>query len=399
MPITEQFDTPGTTPWISPITGTVRVRAWGAGAGGGINGNAEGGGSGGGYSEADVPVVKDQSYDLVIGAGGGPGVDGELTQFADGLVVYAPGGLAGVGINGGETGGEGIGEITTAGGAGGSGSAGTGFRAGGGGGGSAGAAGNGGNGGNAVVDVPGAAGTAGPTNGAAGGVGGGNALNGANGVAPGGGAGGGGKGGGNAGTGANGRITITRPDPVGYQVFVTQGRIADPETDTPVATIPPSESQAQIPIAGLGLLANTLYFITVVAFNETGFSEVIWARLMTDGTGDPDLRPSPVKDLKVKAIAGGKAMITWSYDEPDDRRRADTFAIEAEKLKGGAPITAEADVTDAKNYAIELAGPDGPYRVRVFAERDGVREEAVTGVDVLLDSVPPAGTVPAFEVI
>lgn len=201
------FDTPGITQWTSPITGTARVRCWGAGAGGGVHSSGEGGGGGGSYAEGDFPVIEKQAYDVVVGDGGGPGVAGGDTYFDDGSMLYAPGGQPGLifGIGGGLGGPVGLGEITWPGGNGGNGSGGIGLRAGGGGGAGAGPAGSGSNGGNAAFDAPGAGGI-GP--GGNGGNGGGAANNGQSGTAPGGGGGGGGDSGGNAGTGASGRVEI-----------------------------------------------------------------------------------------------------------------------------------------------------------------------------------------------
>lgn len=397
MPITEYFDTPGVTQWVSPITGIVRVRCRGAGGGGGVNSNAEGGGAGGGHSEDDVAVIKDQLYDLTIGLGGDPGVDGGDTFFDDGSAVYALGGPSAFGITGGISNGTGIGAIATAGGSGGDGSAGAGSRAGGGGGGSGGDAGNGDDGGDAVVDAAGPGGTGGATNGAAGGAGGSPSQNGSEGAGPGAGGGGGGKVGGNAASGKNGYISLTYDEPSGYEIYLTEGRTAEPGVDVPVATLANTETQLAISTAGLN--ANALYRVTVVAFTTVGRSTPAFADFKTDGTGGAVFIPSLVTNLRVTPLVGGQARVSWDYDEQVSDHFADTFSISVTPLEGQAPVVV-ADVpfvSPLRSYSTTFAGADGLYIVKVFSKRAGAYQAAVSGVYVRLDGTPPTTGISGLE--
>lgn len=57
--------------WISPITGFVRVQAWGGGGSGGSGSGAGGGGGSGGYGEwANFAVVKGNTYTYHVSSGG-----------------------------------------------------------------------------------------------------------------------------------------------------------------------------------------------------------------------------------------------------------------------------------------------------------------------------------------
>lgn len=186
----------------------------------------------------------------------------------------------------------------------------------------------------------------------------------------------------------------------GYKVFLTEDRAADPAVDTPIATLAPDElPQYAIPLASL--LANKTYYISVCAYNATGNSAVISARLTTDGSADPHLRPTPVAKLTVTPLAGALADVRWEYDEVISVLRADEFAIEVLSLTGGAPVAvSDVSATEAREYAVRIGpGADGDYRVKVFSKLVDAYEPAVTGVDVRLDATAPVGTVPEIAVI
>jgi hypothetical protein len=88
---TVTLTTASTSPWTSPITGTVRVRMWGGGGKGGdrsTNGGS-GGGGGGAFSElTEYSVTKDSTYAFVVGAGAtgtDPGGDTYWVNTSTGL--------------------------------------------------------------------------------------------------------------------------------------------------------------------------------------------------------------------------------------------------------------------------------------------------------------------------
>lgn len=80
----ETFNTPGTTTWISPITGTVEFTGSGASGGGGggrvpmqleFGANSNGGQGGpSGLAVSIIDVVAGQGFDILVGAAGVPGV-------------------------------------------------------------------------------------------------------------------------------------------------------------------------------------------------------------------------------------------------------------------------------------------------------------------------------------
>ncbi len=101
---TETFTTPGQNTWTSPLTGTVRVELWGAGAGGGGNNRASdgaGGGSGGGYGQVDsYAVVQNSVYTYFVGTAGvgvtsANGTNGGVTWWRDTSTNVVPGGTFG----------------------------------------------------------------------------------------------------------------------------------------------------------------------------------------------------------------------------------------------------------------------------------------------------------------
>ncbi len=207
------YNTPGTYTWICPPGVTsVTVECWGGGGGCGTTGSNAGGGAGGGaYARRILTVTPGNSYNVVVGEGGGIASNGGNSDFGTGPLVRGAGGTRGSDSPGaGGTIANSIGDVRYAGGSGG-----TRYdagNAGGGGGGSGIPTGNGGNGGNASGNT-----------GGIGGVGQGNGGNGGNryysgiaGSSPGGGGGGRGYNGGASGTGADGQVIINWDTPPGY---------------------------------------------------------------------------------------------------------------------------------------------------------------------------------------
>ncbi len=224
------YNTPGKYTWICPPGVTsVTVECWGGGGGCGTSGSNAGGGAGGGaYARRTLSVTPGNSYNVVVGSGGGIASNGGNSDFGTGPLVRGAGGTRGSDSPGaGGTIANSIGDVRFAGGSGGT-RSGAG-NAGGGGGGSGTPTGNGGNGGNASGN-----------NGGIGGVGQGNGGNGGNfgvsgqmGNNPGGGGGGRGSNGASSGTGAAGQVIIDWTIPAGNcegnAISQTNNGVVDPE--------------------------------------------------------------------------------------------------------------------------------------------------------------------------
>lgn len=217
QPTSETFNTSGNYIVPAGYTAIVKVEAWGGGGGGGVftNVNSRGGGGGGAYASSTI-LLSPGTYAVVVGTGGGAGINGSNSSFG-GTTVVAEGGLAPTIINYGGLGGRtanSIGDIKYAGGLGGNAYT---------------NAGGGGGGASASATANGAAGhtpmNPGANNGGAGGTGWGSPAQGGGGhggitngdgqpgIAPGG--GGGGRGASAtttamvSGSGANGRVIVT----------------------------------------------------------------------------------------------------------------------------------------------------------------------------------------------
>jgi hypothetical protein len=191
-------------------------------------------------------------------------------------------------------------------------------------------------------------------------------------------------------------IKFTYTVNAGYKVFITKDRPWQ-AGDVPLATLASDVTQYVVDTAGLGLTANAPYYFSVLAFNVSGLSDPLSKRMVTDGSGVPEIRPSLVKNLRVHPEAGGRAIAEWEYDEADGDPLADAFGIEVVSLDGGSPIVV-ADVPLAgRNYRVSFSGADGNYRVYVRAKLAGVYESATTGMDVRIDGTPPVGTLPALS--
>ena len=92
-----QFDADGT--WLCPQdVRRIRIRAWGGGGGGVIY--LAGGGGGGAYGEMILEVIPGRNYEVKIGAGGVPGINGGDTKF-DGIAIAGGGAAASGGGAGG----------------------------------------------------------------------------------------------------------------------------------------------------------------------------------------------------------------------------------------------------------------------------------------------------------
>jgi hypothetical protein len=213
---TVEFTAPGTGTWTVPAgVKSITVEVWGAGGGGAVSNTAAGGG-GGGYARSILLVTPGDLINYEVGAGGGPGTAGGVSDWDNGIVA-ADGGDAGSGGTGGAGGSSNTGDVTFNGGNGGDG--GISGRGGGGGGGSATSSANGGDGQNNSGNTGGDGGI-GEGNGGDGADG--NNNNGNDGLNPGGGGGGesGPGGGGTSGTGGDGQIIITYTT---YSVDLTGG--------------------------------------------------------------------------------------------------------------------------------------------------------------------------------
>lgn len=199
------YDVPGNYTFVIPAgyTVTITAQAWGGGGGGGTGAGARGGGGGGGYISRTYTNIGPGTYDIAVGSGGGPGADGNDSNFDFTGVQTAPGGEAGGGSGG--DGGDPSGSNSSTNREGGEGGDRNSGNGGGGGGGSGPSAGDGQNGG----DSSGGAG--GGPNGGAGGNDGNSSPgnNGSNGGAPGGGGGGKGVNGTVSGSGADGQVVIS----------------------------------------------------------------------------------------------------------------------------------------------------------------------------------------------
>ncbi len=213
-PVSEQFNTPGSTTWNAPAGVTqVTVEVWGGGGRGAsrLTNGLGGGGGGGAYSRSVITVVPSTGYTVQVGAGSSTTAAGGDSFFINASTVMAKGGASAgddstTGAAGGAAG-SGAGTVKFSGGAGANGVSSNG----GGGGSSAGTASDG----NAGSDT-GTGGTA-PTGGGAGGDGAPAAGNGTAGSTPGGGGGGSRATGGTprtGGSGANGRVVLSYDDGV-----------------------------------------------------------------------------------------------------------------------------------------------------------------------------------------
>jgi hypothetical protein len=99
-----EYTTPGTYTWIAPVgVSNVNVVAVGGGGGGGAGGCAgsSGGGGGGLGYKNNIPIVPQNSYTLVVGAGGNPatnrapGLNGSPSYFISSTTVSGGGGNGG----------------------------------------------------------------------------------------------------------------------------------------------------------------------------------------------------------------------------------------------------------------------------------------------------------------
>ncbi|MBK6904853.1 MAG: hypothetical protein IPH04_19110 [Saprospirales bacterium] len=94
----QTFTSSGTYTVPAGVTAIV-VQVWGAGGGGGsgnAGNNSRGGGGGGAFAASMFPVTPGNTYAVVVGAGGAPGLDGGSSSFG-GFLVVADGGEGGDG--------------------------------------------------------------------------------------------------------------------------------------------------------------------------------------------------------------------------------------------------------------------------------------------------------------
>ena len=177
----------------------------------------------------------------------------------------------------------------------------------------------------------------------------------------------------------------------GYDVFAAEGRTPIVGVDLPVKRLPREAAAFALPQASLAPGSRT--FVSVVPFNLSGYAEeAAIVEVPVDEGGDVQLYPRPVTALRVTARAGGWVDIEWTYDEPDGVLLADEFIVAIEPLEGQSidqPDAVPVIEPLQRDYATAVQLPDGAYRVKVHAAREGSYEPHVTGVDVRADGTPP----------
>ncbi len=188
-----------------------------------------------------------------------------------------------------------------------------------------------------------------------------------------------------------------------YEILLKVGSPPIVGVDEPVAIS--ADATIDLAEADLDLAADSIYHVAIAPFNASGYAEQAERfTFRTDGDGHPYTVPSPVHSLTVDPRTGGKAMIRWQYDELESWATADSFVITFEPLAGQrpdqSPVIGRSEPA-ARSYAHEATVvTDGPWRVRVLAFRDGKAELNVSGVDVMIDSNPPAAvTLPGMTAV
>lgn len=178
----------------------------------------------------------------------------------------------------------------------------------------------------------------------------------------------------------------------GYDVFTAEGRAPIVGVDLPVKRLPREAVSFSLPEASLAPSSRT--FVSVVPLNLSGYGlATLPVEVTVDDKGDVQLYPRPVAALRVTARAGGWVDIEWTYDEPDGVLLADEFIVAIEPLEGQAidqPDAVPVVEPLQRDYAMAVQLPDGAYRVKVHAAREGSYEPHVTGAEVRADGTPPA---------
>lgn len=178
----------------------------------------------------------------------------------------------------------------------------------------------------------------------------------------------------------------------GYDVFAVEGRPAIVGVDQPVKRLPREVTAFTLPEESLAPDRRT--FVSIVPFNLSGYAdEASTFEVAVDDKGDVLLNPLPVTALRATARAGGWVDIAWTYVDPDGALLADEFIVAIEPLEGQAidqPAAVPVIEPLQQDYATAVQLPDGAYRVRVYAAREGSYEPHVTGVEVRADGTAPA---------
>jgi hypothetical protein len=322
QPVTEVVFTTSDT-WTAPGGVTeITAEAWGGGGGGATNaGNTGlGGGGGGAYASSTISVTPGATYNITIGSGGIPGLDGGATEFEDGSQLSAEGGSSGNDSDGGAGGlaSASNGDVTFSGGNGGNGRS---FgnqngRNGGGGGGSAFTTVNGEDGENGTNGSPGAGGDGtGP-----GGDGGDrNTIDGENGQEPGGGGGGGAQNT-TSGSGANGRMIIryivpVQPDPTLTTISAAPASLpADGSSASAITVQTFDEDGNEILFGGASItLSTTTGSLSGVTDNGDGTYSAILTAPSIPGTAtiSGTLNGDPITDTAVVLITDSTPALSY----------------------------------------------------------------------------------------
>lgn len=145
----------------------------------------------------------------------------------------------------------------------------------------------------------------------------------------------------------------------------------------------------------LAMLANRLHYVGLVPFNVSGAGEMVVDSFPTDANARPVQAPTPVHEVRVSALSGGRVSIAWKYDEQFAVLAvADQFRVRFEALFPTAAVD-DLIVPHAEGQreyqVVSAALADGPWRIRVESERDGRARRPVTGFDVMADATAPVG--------
>lgn len=186
------------------------------------------------------------------------------------------------------------------------------------------------------------------------------------------------------------RYLAEAPSTSGYRLWVE--RVDGPEA-SPVELEAGVLSYAEA-LASLALDALATYRVRVAAFNAVGQSDAIEVLFRTNAEGVPRLLPAIVRGVAAVPLAGGRVRVSWSYEERQPEHRADEFVIRAVSLEGAEDVeVGGVRVALAPQHATTMELPEGLWLIKVFAARDGVWNEHVTGAPVLVRVASPVGEI------
>lgn len=189
----------------------------------------------------------------------------------------------------------------------------------------------------------------------------------------------------------------------GYDVYLKEGEPATPGVDCPVKRVERTVSDLSLLAADLNLEPDKSYCISVVPFNLSGHAiERADAWIETNETGDPAVAPKPVFNVRVQALAGGKAHVRWTYDQLDGQNIADDFLIEIDAVDTTLPEPDDVVVTHrppCREYAHVLDLAEGLYRLRVLSRLEGQAITSVSWLEFRTDASPPAQSVQGLAAV